>query len=298
MSTKLNSFNKNMYQKVEKSLKVSDGIIKQIRNSILTGELKPGDKLASEKELVDQFKVSKSSMREALRALEVLGLIDIKKGIGGGTFVSKVDTNTTILSMINFLHFHPFTIKDITMVRYLIEPPVAHDAALRRTAKDIESLKTIIENYNPKMSEQRGVKGFEFHSYLARIAGNPILSLLIDFVGNVLESLKIKHGLHTEFFEQANKAHNIILECLIQQDAKATEIAIANDILCVGQYMSEKTNTPHFNPSSLENSRFDIAVGGNHNAKVVSEDDPLFKKSGGYSKRVGTSNLHIVFEAE
>ena len=191
MSTKLNILNKNLYQEVEKSSKVSDIIIKQIRNSILTGELKPGDKLASEKELVDQFKVSKSSMREALRALEVLGLIDTRKGIGGGTFVSKVDTNTTILSMINFLHFHPFTIKDITMVRYLIEPPVAHDAALRRTAKDIESLKTIIENYNPKMSEQKGVKGFEFHSYLARIAGNPILSLLIDFVGNVLESLKM-----------------------------------------------------------------------------------------------------------
>ncbi len=87
-----------MYQEIEKNTKVSDGIIEQIRNSILKGELKPGDKLASEKELVDQFKVSKSSMREALRALEVLGLIDVKKGINGGTFVSKVDTNTTILA--------------------------------------------------------------------------------------------------------------------------------------------------------------------------------------------------------
>lgn len=295
---KLNKSKKNIYHKIDKNLKISDGIITQIRNSILTGELKPGDKLASEKELVDQFKVSKSSMREALRALEVLGLIVVKQGIGGGSFVSEVDTNTTIFSMINFLHFHPFENKDITMVRYLIEPPVAHDAAIRRTDKDIENLQLIIENYNPKMSEQKEVKGFWFHSYLARIAGNPILTLLIDFVDNVLESLKIKHGVGTEFFEQANKAHSIILECLIQQDPKATEIAIVNDILAVGRYISEKTNTPHFDPSSLANSRFDIAFGGNHNAQVVREGDPLLKKSGGYSKRVGTSNLHIVFEVE
>lgn len=288
----------HMYQEVEKSSKVSDGIIKQIRNSILTGELKPGDRLASEKELINQFKVSKSSMREALRALEVLGLIEIRKGIGGGTFVSKVDENTTILSLINFLHFHPFTIKDITMVRYLIEPPVAHNAALRRTDKDIETLKSIIENYNPKMSEQKGVKGFEFHSYLARIAGNPILSLLIDFIGNILETLKIKYSLHTEFFEQANKAHSIILECLIQQDPKAAEVAISNDILSVGTYMSKKTDTPQFDPRSHENSRFDLAIGGNFNAKVVWKDDPLLKKSGGYSKRVGSSDLYIVFEIE
>ena len=287
-----------MYQEVEKTSKISDGIITQIRNSILTGEMKPGDRLASEKELVEQFCVSKASMREALRVLEVLGLVEVKKGVGGGTFVSEVDTNTTILSMINFLHFNPFTVKDITMVRYFIEPPVAHDAAIRRTDKDIENLRLIIENYNPKMNEEKGVKGFEFHSYLARIAGNPILTLLIDFVSNILESLKIKHGLESMFFEQANRAHSIILECLIQQDPKAAEIAISNDILSVGQYMSEETQTAPFDPSSFEGSRFDSVIGGNQNAQVVWQGDPVLKKCSGYSRPVGTSKLRIVFEVK
>jgi len=293
---KSNKTAKNRYQEVEKNIKVSDRIIEQVRDSILSGELKPGDKLASEKELLEQFKVSKSSMREALRALEVLGLVDVKKGIGGGTFVSKVTTNTTILSMMNFLHFHPITIEDITMVRYLIEPPVASEAAIRRTSEDIEKLKTIIKSLNSETSRKKGVKGYDFHTYLARIAGNPILTFQIDFIGNILESLKIKHGLEAEFFEQANKAHNIILECIIQQDPKATAVAISNDILKVGYYISEKTNSHHFNPNRLENNRFDCAVRGTHNASVISEEEFLHNQSSGYSKRVGTSNLYIVFD--
>ncbi len=293
--TKTNKLSKTYYLEVEKQQKVSDSIITQIRDSILTGKIKPGEKLASEKELVEQFRVSKASMREALRALEVLGLIDVKKGIGGGTFVSKVDSLTTINSMINFLYFHPFTIKDITMVRYLIEPAVAHSAAIMRDDKDIENLKNIIDNYNLEMSEKKGVKGFEFHSYLSRIAGNPILSLLIDFVDNVLESLKVKFGLSSHFFEQARKAHNIILECLIQQDTKAVEIAICNDILDVGKYMSEKTNSEQFDPRSIENNLFDISVGKNFQARVVWEDDPVLNNSEKFSKRVGSSNLFIIF---
>jgi GntR family transcriptional repressor for pyruvate dehydrogenase complex len=73
-----------MFKTASKSEKVSDKIIHQIRNAILSGQLMPGDKLASEKELMEQFEVSKATMREALRVLEVLGLIEIRKGTAGG----------------------------------------------------------------------------------------------------------------------------------------------------------------------------------------------------------------------
>ncbi|MBU0988954.1 MAG: GntR family transcriptional regulator, partial [Proteobacteria bacterium] len=62
-----------MFKTVNKSDKISDNIIAQIRDSILSGQLKPGDRLASEKELIEQFGVSKATMREALRVLEVMG---------------------------------------------------------------------------------------------------------------------------------------------------------------------------------------------------------------------------------
>ena len=124
---------KSLFQAAKKTFKISDQIIDQIRDAVLSGKLKPGNRLASEKELADQFGVSKATMREAMRVLEVLGLIEIRKGLGGGIFIAEVGMRTTIHSIINFLHFQPVSIKEITMLRYLIEPTVAQIAASKIT---------------------------------------------------------------------------------------------------------------------------------------------------------------------
>ena len=69
---------------------VAQQVIDQIRDAILKGKLRPGDKLPTEMELVQRFEVSKQVLREALRALQYLGLIQIRKGINGGAFVAEV----------------------------------------------------------------------------------------------------------------------------------------------------------------------------------------------------------------
>ena len=105
-----------MFQPAIKTEKISDHIIGQIRDVILSGRLKPGDRLASEKELVAQFGVSKASVREALRALEAMGLVEIRKGVSGGIFVAEVDMKTTINSIVNFLNFKSLSIKDMCIL--------------------------------------------------------------------------------------------------------------------------------------------------------------------------------------
>ena len=80
-----------MFKATDKTEKVSESIITQIRDAILSGKVKPGDRLASEKELLSQFSVSKATMREALRVLESMGLIEIRKGVVGGVFIAEVD---------------------------------------------------------------------------------------------------------------------------------------------------------------------------------------------------------------
>ena len=89
-----------MFKPSIKTEKVSSHIIEQIRDAILSGRLKPGDRLASERELIMQFQVSKATMREALRVLEVMGLIEIRKGVSGGVFIAEVEMSTTINSII------------------------------------------------------------------------------------------------------------------------------------------------------------------------------------------------------
>ena len=239
-----------MFTTANKSEKVSDKIIAQIRDAILSGQLKPGDKLASEKELMGQFEVSKATMREALRVLEVLGLIEVRKGIAGGAFAAKVGMRTTIHSLINFIHFQPVSIREITMLRYLIEPTVAQIAATRITDKDVLNLRKIIgesiESGRSELSKEIG-----FHRYLARMAGNTLLTLIIDFIDNLLEDIKGRLDLGSEFYTEVREAHLIILECLIQKDSVAAGIAMSNDLLHVGEQLCKVDGSIPFDSLEL-----------------------------------------------
>ena len=277
-----------MFKAVNKAEKVSDNIIAQIRDSILSGRLKPGDRLASEKELIDQFEVSKATMREALRVLEVMGLVEIRKGTAGGAFVAEVDMKTTINSIINFIHFKPVSVGEITMLRYLIEPDVARMAASKRTEKDIENLRKIIGGHADHVPAEVS-REIGFHRYLARMTGNTLLILLIDFVDNLLSTMKASIGLGPDFYENVRMAHEVILECLVQRDPAAAGTAMAGDLLQVGRAMAVKMNADPFDPSSIDENR-----GGDGRARVVREDDPLLKRQGVTGRRVGASGLYLV----
>ena len=239
-----------MFKTANKSEKVSDKIIAQIRDAILSGQLKPGDKLASEKELMGQFEVSKATMREALRVLEVLGLIEVRKGIAGGAFAAKVGMETTIHSLVNFIHFQPVSIREITMLRYLIEPTVAQIAASKITEEDVRNLRNIIgesiESAGFELSKEIG-----FHRYLARMAGNTLLTLIIDFIDNLLEEIKGRLDLGHDFYAEVREAHQVILECLIQKDSTAAGIAMSNDLLHVGELLCKVDGSIPFDSLEL-----------------------------------------------
>lgn len=283
-----------MFQTANKTDKVSDKIIDQIRDVILSGQLKPGDKLASERELLTQFGVSKGTLREALRVLEVMGLIEMRKGTSGGAFVAEVDMRTTIHNLITFLHLQKVSVKEITMLRYLIEPTVAQIAATRITEKDIFNLKKIIGRTITSGTHEV-TKEIGFHRYLARMAGNTLLAVLVDFVDDLLRGLKTELNLGQDFYREVRKSHRLILECMIQKDPVASQVAMANDIIAVGKYMALATKTDPFDP--LE---FPQIGNGNHwhlllnpGARVVAEGDPLMKNRGVILKRVGTSPLYL-----
>jgi GntR family transcriptional regulator, transcriptional repressor for pyruvate dehydrogenase complex len=284
-----------MFNNANKSEKVSDNIIAQIRDAILSGKLKPGDKLASEKELIEQFGVSKATMREALRVLEVIGLLEIRKGISGGAFVAEVDMRTTLHAIVNFLHFQTVSVKEITMLRYLIEPSVAQVAAAKRTDKDIDKLQQVI-GAGIIEGDTEVSKEISFHRYLARMTENTILTLTIDMIDNLLKSMKKRIGLPPEFYGHVRDAHGIILECLIQQDGLAAKIAMANDVVGVGRYICRLTGSSPFEPSELLASRtpIDTHLEVDPNARVVNKDDPILEEPGTIARRVGSSQLYLV----
>ena len=191
----------SIFKLPKKPEKISDQIIAQIRDTILAGDLKPGDKLGSEKELIGQFGVSKATLREALRVLEAMGLIEIRKGLSGGVFIAEVDMKTTINSSVNFLHFKSVSIKDITMLRLFVEPFIVRIAIRNITEDDISKLRAMIENESGESinnAEGEIKKGISFHRYLARLTHNPILILIMDFVDNLLTDIKSQSDLRDD----------------------------------------------------------------------------------------------------
>ena len=284
-----------MFKELERTEKVADSIISQIRDAILSGELKPGDKIAAEKDLVEEFGVSKASVRESLRVLEAMGLVQIRKGVSGGIFVAEVDMRTTIHGILNFLHFQTVSTRDITMVRSLIEPTIAQIAAQARTDDDIQKLREISrEHIVPSGSEDS--MGITFHRYLARITKNPMLILIVDFVDGYLKSFKVKLNMDVAFYDHVQKAHEFIIECLVQKDQRAARIAMVNDLLEVDKYMSEKANTEPFDPASYQIGHHlcCLQLGPSSRAAIVEEGDPLLKEAGVLIRRVGSSNLYVV----
>jgi GntR family transcriptional repressor for pyruvate dehydrogenase complex len=207
--------------KTAKQSKITQKIIEQIRTAILEGKLKPGDRLPPERELMEQFQVSKQTLRESLRALEHVGLIDVRKGVGGGAFIVEVDIEVTKESLANFLYFKNLSIENLSELRKLIEPHAARKAAKDINVDDLKKLKKLNRNARRHLDDgilQKLTKNeIHFHRILAENTRNPILVLILDFVENLLEDFKKVLKPDRNFSESVLAAHERIYQAIEDQ---------------------------------------------------------------------------------
>ena len=140
-----------------KKTRFSDQIADLIQGKILKDRLETGTRLPSEKEIAEEFKVSRSVIREALRILEISGLVSVKKGPTGGIFVSNIYQKPIINSFNNMISSGEVTIDHLFDVRFLIEPHIAYEAALHASRSDLKKLKELIA-YSTKHAEQRALR--------------------------------------------------------------------------------------------------------------------------------------------
>jgi GntR family transcriptional repressor for pyruvate dehydrogenase complex len=161
--------------------RVFEEVIDQFREQMRNGQLKPGDKLPSERELAKQFQASRNAIREALRTLEVAGFIELQTGAKGGAFVREIDSRLIADSMRDMLHLGQITIEHLTQARLWIETIVTRVACQRATAEDFAELETNIDLGVELMRQGRLAEkvavNIEFHNILARATKNPVLIL-------------------------------------------------------------------------------------------------------------------------
>jgi GntR family transcriptional repressor for pyruvate dehydrogenase complex len=210
--------------KSAKSNKISENIIEQIRKAIFEGKLKPGDKLPPEKELMENFGVSKATLRGALHSLEVLGFLEIRKGVTGGTFVTEVDMKKARDSFTNFLLFKNLSLSNLSEVRLILEPYIAEKAASAITEEDLKRLEKLNEECDYVLKNNIPIESrkneIEYHRIIGSVSGNPILMFILDFVENLLIDTKEILQPGKEFSQKVLNAHKRIYKALLEKDPK------------------------------------------------------------------------------
>jgi GntR family transcriptional repressor for pyruvate dehydrogenase complex len=159
-------------------------IVEQIKQLISDGKLKPGDKLLAERDLAERFQVSRASVREAIRTLEMLGVIDIRPG--EGTFIRGTETDDIIRPLAMFLAVERNSLLDMFEMRRIFETATARLAAERATLEELDQIEAMLVNMRDRLNVNDSEKGEEFdaafHYAVAEAAHNSLLTKLFKTV--------------------------------------------------------------------------------------------------------------------
>lgn len=167
--------------------RLSEAAMQQIRELIVSDDMKPGDRLPSERELVDKLQISRTSVREALRMLEIMGLVEVKPG--KGAYIRELTSDLTI-PLTSWISDHKESLQNFLEVRLALEPASAGFAALRATQKDIRKLKQKIVMFEDALARNDLVGLIQadigFHRVIGKATKNITIQLLTDTITRLL----------------------------------------------------------------------------------------------------------------
>jgi GntR family transcriptional repressor for pyruvate dehydrogenase complex len=216
-----------------KTKRLYEEIVEQIKQLITDGSLKPGDKLLSERELAEQFQVSRASVREAIRTLEMLGVIDIRPG--EGTFIRGMDTVDIIRPLAMFLAVERSSLLDMFEMRRIFETGTASLAAERATQEELDQIEAMLEMMRERLNVLDPEKGEEydtaFHYAVAEATHNSLLTKLFKTVSEEFAKANsvARRQLYRDNIQNAQKLidqHSEILEAIRSRSPKAASKAM------------------------------------------------------------------------
>lgn len=209
------------------SERLYEQIVDRIEHLIMAGELKVGDRLPAERELAEKFAVSRTAVREAVKALREKGLVEIR--LGRGTFVTNGIQSVARQSLSMLMKFESAEgYTSLEEVREILEPEIAALAATRISDADITAMSeavavmdTALENADIFVEAD-----LDFHLALAEATRNPIIPVLIDSIIDLLREQRKLTGLVSGGLARGQHHHKQILAAVIQRDPQAAKQAM------------------------------------------------------------------------
>jgi len=211
----------------------SQRIVTQIQQLVVDGKLQPGEKLPPERDLAVIFNVSRTSVREAIKTLAALDLLDIRKG--SGVYVKEAMLDTFFTSVADTLVISQAEVRMLFEVRKVLETQAAFWAALRATDGEIEELKALVKEAgalgNKKISADLASEyDKKFHTAIIRLSHNEVLARIITGMFDVLDRVRQKTAILPGRVAQSISDHGDIARAVAARDPEKARVVMYNHI--------------------------------------------------------------------
>jgi GntR family transcriptional repressor for pyruvate dehydrogenase complex len=219
--------------------KVYEEVAKQIERLILE-KLQPGDKLPSERELAEMLQVSRSSIRDAIRSLELMGFVEPRQG--AGTIVRELSAESLVNPFANALKRRRELVSELLDFRKMLEPPLAARAATHASPDEVAEMEEILQRQEAKLSHDEAsiAEDAEFHYSIALASDNSVVLKVLDVLMDLLRETR-ERSLQLEGRPQKSLAgHRRILAAIKRHDAEAAKDAMRRHIEDIEEIVLEK----------------------------------------------------------
>ena len=210
-----------MFEKI-KNRRVFEVIASQVRNAILDGTLKTGDKLPSEVELAEKFGVGRPAVREALRTLEIAGLVSVRHGKEGGAYIEDRDLDSIRNHFSDLLRFGKVSLRHLTEARLFMETLMFDLIVDKISQQDIKELRECIaraeEMFRLGNEKERIRQNFRFHTLLASITQNPIIIINVTTINDLMSYFLVGIEPTKQLSRNTIDAHTRIVDLLEARD--------------------------------------------------------------------------------
>jgi DNA-binding FadR family transcriptional regulator len=217
---------------------VTDEAIEKIKGMIVSGALRPGDRLPKESELAADLGLSRNSLREAVRALSLIRILDVRQG--DGTYVTSLDPQLLLDALSFVVDFHrDDTVLEFLAVRRILEPAATAMAAARIPESELDALQAQLDALGEQPSvEELVAADLEFHRGIVQASGNSVLCSLLDGLSGPTTRARIWRGLTQEdAVSRTLHEHGAILAALRDRDAEAARSWATVHIASVEQWL-------------------------------------------------------------
>src|SRR3712207_5642570 len=220
-----------------KRVKLYEEVAARIRDLIAEGELSPGQALPSERKLAEQFKVGRAVIREAIRQLEVSGLVESRHG--GGNYVREITVEHLVAPIASVLNGMSHLREERIDARLFFEPQIAPAAAARATPEDLRLLEGVIRRQEARTANDKSgaQEDAEFHDLLAQATHNTVVERVMEVIDTLLEESRARYFGSVERSKASLEGNRRILEAVQNHDREAAQKAMVDHLEDIARHL-------------------------------------------------------------